>query len=60
MTSTIVFIGQQLVSEPTDLKVNKKDQNMSRNKYESIRIPLLNKVEYPTRKVKMMLFLEGN
>ena len=46
--STIINIGQQLVSETTNLKLNKKDQKMYGFKYESIRIPVLNKDEYPT------------
>ena len=32
---------------------------MSRNKYDTIRIPMLNKAEYPTWKVNMMIFLEA-
>ena len=32
---------------------------MSGNKYESIRIPILKKAEYPTWRVKMLMFLEA-
>ena len=32
---------------------------MSLNKYESIKIPILKKAEYPTWKVKMLMHLEA-
>ena len=47
-----------MVSDPTNLRINQKVK-MYGTKYESIKIPMLNKVEYPTWKMKMMMFLEA-
>ncbi|KAL8088262.1 hypothetical protein AgCh_038152 [Apium graveolens] len=45
--------------ELTDKFTIRNDLNMSLNKYESIKIPILKKTEYPTWKVKMLIYLEA-
>ena len=48
-----------MVSELTDKFTIRNGLNMSLNKYESIKIPILKKTEYPTWKVKMLMYLEA-
>ncbi|KAL8119322.1 hypothetical protein AgCh_016733 [Apium graveolens] len=43
----------------TDKFTIRNDLNMSLNKFESIKIPILKKAEYPTWKVKMLMHLES-
>ncbi|KAL8134196.1 hypothetical protein AgCh_009303 [Apium graveolens] len=48
-----------LGSQLTDKLTIRNDLNMSLNKYESIKIPMLKKTEYPTWNVKMIMHLEA-
>ena len=48
-----------MVSEPGWLKTTSKDQIMLTTKQESLKILVLNKADYPTWKVKMILYLEA-
>ena len=48
-----------MLSEPGWLIATSKDRIMSTTKPESLKIPVLNKTDYPTWKVKMILYLEA-
>ena len=54
-----IFTEKQLISEQTDKLKIRSDLNMSLNKYESIKILILKKTEYPTWKVKKLMHLEA-
>ena len=47
-----------MVSEKADI-FNHQPSRMSTTKHESIKIAVINKADYPTWKVKMMMYLEA-